>query len=188
MEQGTHVLIPDVKYIKGHTIRAGHRYKVGDTFSPRIWNDKPYRSKQVTIWSDTTIKKIWNFKIDARGYWLNGRLLNYKELKVIANNDGLDLDDFELWFRSGKPFDGQIICWLDSIQYYPVEPKKRSQRDARRYYLHRAVKRFASIDVQARTISIPSAHQVEISPRQAKYLNNIRSLGYVIQNQIEIQK
>lgn len=172
---------------KGHTIRSGHRYKVGDKFSPRIWSGKPYQTKQITLCDDITVLKVWNFKINARGYWLNGRLLNYRELKVIAANDGLSLDDFELWFAKYKLFDGQIICWSDSIQYYPAQPIKRSQRDSRRYYLHRAVKRFAAIDVQSKTISIPTAHEADLSPRQAKYLNNIRSLGYVIQNQIEVK-
>lgn len=32
---------------KGHTIRAGNRFKVGDMASLRVWSDKPYRSKQV---------------------------------------------------------------------------------------------------------------------------------------------
>src|SRR5690625_178209 len=30
-------------FYKHHTIRAGHRWKVGDKFSPRVWSGKPYR-------------------------------------------------------------------------------------------------------------------------------------------------
>ena len=34
---------------KCHTIRAGHRFKPGDWFSPRVWSGKPYNSKQIII-------------------------------------------------------------------------------------------------------------------------------------------
>lgn len=46
---GFHV---DVKY---HTIRAGNRFKKGDYFSPRIWTDKPYASKQYQFHPDILI-------------------------------------------------------------------------------------------------------------------------------------
>lgn len=35
----------DLIWQKSHTIRSGHRWKVGDTFSPRVWSGNPYRSK-----------------------------------------------------------------------------------------------------------------------------------------------
>src|SRR6185312_11465979 len=40
---------------KVHTIRAGHRWKVGDKFSPRVWSGKTYCSKQITIAPDIEI-------------------------------------------------------------------------------------------------------------------------------------
>jgi hypothetical protein len=49
---------------KGHTIRAGHRWKEGDVFSPRYWSSKPYASKQVCFvpWG-ITVAKTWDFEV-----------------------------------------------------------------------------------------------------------------------------
>ena len=124
---------------KFHTIRKCKRWKVGDKFSPRIWSDKPYRSKQKIICSDLEIKKIWDIEIWLRNdeIWYNigwndrhavclntniGRDL----LKRIAGNDGLNYYDFLCWFKiplylskqaKFEPFSGQIICWNESIKY-----------------------------------------------------------------------
>lgn len=120
---------------KHHTIRAGHRFKEGDTFSPRVWSGKPYRSKMIQFAPDIDIKKVWNFEI----YHINdpvysAMILNGKTLfdierghcylaymhvaQQIANNDGLDFIDFQEWFQFGdKAFDGQIICWNENINY-----------------------------------------------------------------------
>src|SRR5687768_9033097 len=40
---------PDMIFPKFHTIRSGHRWKVNEVFSPRIWSGPPYRSKQIPI-------------------------------------------------------------------------------------------------------------------------------------------
>ena len=112
---------------KYHTIRAGHRFKVGDTFTPRVWgsdiNPKsgrsgPYHSKQIIIADDLEVKQIYNFELRKSdlNFHLNGKLLKIDQLKDIAKNDGLTLDDFDEWFNS-PDFDGQIICWSDNIQY-----------------------------------------------------------------------
>lgn len=103
---------------KIHTIRKGHRFKVGDTFSPRIWQDKPYRSKQTIIGFDMEVKQIYNFELRKGdlNYYLNGKLLKIDQLKEVAKNDGLHIDDFECWFNS-PDFDGQIICWSDRVLY-----------------------------------------------------------------------
>lgn len=102
---------------KKHTIRAGHRWKVGDTFSPRHWMGKPYASKQSQFSEPITIKKIWDFDIDplTGNYLLNGRELRYHEVKAVAENDGLECSDFECWFP--KEFRGQIICWDETVEY-----------------------------------------------------------------------
>ena len=102
---------------KYHTIRAGHRFKVGDKFSPRVWSGKPYASKQITIAQDIEVKKVWYFDIDplTGNYLLNGVEQNLAQLKEIATNDGLEIDDFECWFP--KSFRGQIICWNEKIDY-----------------------------------------------------------------------
>lgn len=105
--------------IKGHTIRAGNRWKVGDKFSPRVWSGKPYQSKQIIIAPDIEIKKIWNIEIMHAHSWfsvmINGKENHWHEL---AKNDGLSPIDFIEWFKkSGNMFIGQIICWSDHIEY-----------------------------------------------------------------------
>jgi hypothetical protein len=100
---------------KYHTIRAGHRWKVGDKFSPRVWSGKPYYSPQITIAPDIEIKNIWNFKCDEEGlFYINEKWIDVTSTD-IPNNDGLSSDDFLSWFN--KPFNGQVICWSDSIHY-----------------------------------------------------------------------
>lgn len=51
--------------IKHHTIRAGHRWKEGDWFSPRVWSGKPYRSKMIQFAPDIQVKKVWDFDISG---------------------------------------------------------------------------------------------------------------------------
>lgn len=109
---------------KHHTIRGGHRFKVGDWFSPRVWSGKPYKSKQITIAPDIQIKKIWDFEIDPAGvYSINGKYLLNGAIELrLAKNDGFDNPaDMFNWFMVNyskpKPFEGQIICWNDTISY-----------------------------------------------------------------------
>ncbi len=104
---------------KNHTIRAGHRWKVGDKFSPRIWSGKPYRSKQIVIAPDIEIKNVWDFKLIGGHCFTSWKeYLNDDDLKIIAKNDGLSLDDFIAWFNNfSKNCEYQIICWSDSISY-----------------------------------------------------------------------
>ncbi len=108
--------------IKVHTIRAGNRWKVGDFFSPRVWSVDPYKSKQITIAPDIEIKKIWTFKVNKYGYFINDRDCNtLDELSIVSKNDGLEVDDFENWFaihpKTKNNFTGQILCWNESIDY-----------------------------------------------------------------------
>ncbi len=113
---------------KHHTIRAGHRWKVGDIFSPRIWSDKPYHSKQIIIAPDIEIKKIWYFEISEDRIFIESDYdIFCKEytdnIATIAQNDGLQKLDFIDWFtlspkfKKNKSFSGQIICWNDDINY-----------------------------------------------------------------------
>ena len=97
---------------KHHTIRAGHRWKVGDKFSPRVWSGKPYSSKQIIIAPDIEVKKVWDFNIRESNNLLQ---FEFQNIHNVATNDGLELVDFLQWFN--KPFDGQIICWNENIEY-----------------------------------------------------------------------
>jgi hypothetical protein len=107
---------------KHHTIRAGNRWKVGDKFSPRVWSGKPYNSKQIIIAPDIEIKKVWDVLIMNGPDWfevmINGKdyLNDGWSLFLLAQNDGLRLDDMMNWFKDDI-FAGQIICWNDSINY-----------------------------------------------------------------------
>ncbi len=105
---------------KGHTIRAGHRFKKGDMFSPRVWTGKPYRTKQIIISPDTEVLKTWDFEITKYGVVIiNDNTAGTEpknRIEKIAANDGLSREDFENWF-SVLPFKGQIICWNPNINY-----------------------------------------------------------------------
>lgn len=111
---------------KHHTIRAGNRWKVGDKFSPRIWSDKPYRSKQIEFSPPLEIKKIWTFEMDQCGvYSIDGSyVLEEAANELLAKNDGLSQFDMYKWFMPNhnkpKEFKGQILCWNESIDY-PIE-------------------------------------------------------------------
>jgi len=108
---------------KHHTIRAGHRWKVGDWFSPRVWSGKPYNSKQITFAPDIQIKKIIDFSILSGaiciGEWImDGETEGHHEtVERLAMNDGLSKSDLLQWFRYPKAFDGQILCWNGQIEY-----------------------------------------------------------------------
>ena len=52
---------------KGHTIRKGHRFKVGDWFVPKVWSDKPYRSKKVIIGPPMQVKKVFQHYLHGCG-------------------------------------------------------------------------------------------------------------------------
>lgn len=116
---------------KLHTIRAGKHFKDGDYFSPRVWTDKPYRSKQIKIADDIKLERVFDFKIEIDKDYICVLIDNYpfyeensrmvtqvQALETLAKNDGLSIEDFKSWFKWGKePFDGQILCWSKSVEY-----------------------------------------------------------------------
>lgn len=124
---------------KHHTIRAGHRWKEGDWFRPVVWGNDvnpksgrsgPYHSKQITFAPDIQVKKVWNFEIHSTDKHCH-ILINYREWLTsnmndfysLMRNDGLEPDDFRLWFqlspeyKKRERFSGQIICWNENIEY-----------------------------------------------------------------------
>lgn len=106
---------------KFHTIRAGHRWKVGDKFSPRIWSGKPYNSKQIIIAPDIQVKKVWNINIErnimvAGDFMITINYEDFTDITKLASNDGLTPQDLMSWFNRDL-FIGQIICWNDKIEY-----------------------------------------------------------------------
>ncbi|HUM52277.1 MAG TPA: hypothetical protein PK431_10695 [Chitinophagales bacterium] len=121
------VLLCSSDDIKGHTIRAGNRWKVGDWFSPRVWSGAPYKSKQIIIAPDIQIKKIWDIEIELGDRFQIMKPKDNQEWYLISNgdvakNDGLEYDDFVNWFNAKpkKQYDmlkAQIICWNENINY-----------------------------------------------------------------------
>lgn len=112
---------------KHHTIRAGHRWKAGDWFSPRVWSGKPYRSKMIQFAPEIQVVKTWDIDIHGTDWYLDGRH-EYTtgwdiSKETIAGNDGLNLTDFYDWFtlsphfKKKQVFNGQIICWSDKVNY-----------------------------------------------------------------------
>ena len=115
---------------KHHTIRAGKHFKEGDYFSPRVWSNRPYSSKQLSIAPDLLLHKVFDIEIlvdddyicimidDFPFYEENKEFVTQLDaLKTLALNDGLQLQDFRDWFKWGKPFSGQILCWSKGIVY-----------------------------------------------------------------------
>lgn len=119
---------------KGHTIRAGRRWKAGMKFSPRVWSGKPYCSKQIAIAPDLELTKVYDIEIFDIGtrYMTVGVEIKKNEwyllpLAEVAKNDGLSIEDFESWFRvhtkrqkhpnEKETFVGQILCWTNKVNY-----------------------------------------------------------------------
>lgn len=101
---------------KFHTVRAGHWFKTGDMLSPRVWTGRPYHSQQLKLAPD--IKVIcWNFEIRNHEVFVDGIRMPADTVGIIAMNDGLSFTDFMHWFKFPEPFDGQIICWDQRIEY-----------------------------------------------------------------------
>lgn len=108
---------------KGHTIRSGHRWKEGEMFSPRIWSGRPYGSKQIIIYDDMQVKTLWEFEIKNNLFALDGieydgeTERHFEVLDTVAKNDGLGRHQLLEWFKFPAPFDGQVICWDEKINY-----------------------------------------------------------------------
>lgn len=118
---------------KYHTIRAGKRWKTGDKASIRVWGDDinpksgrkgAYHSKQITIAPDVEVTvfdfEIKNDEADEPSIYIDGKFycqIGADDSKLIANNDGLNLEDLKAWFRFPKEFSGQLITWNKNLKY-----------------------------------------------------------------------
>ncbi len=97
---------------KLHTIREGHRFKVGDVFVPKFWSGRPYWSKPIQFAPPITVVQTYDFNKSLRTHRVNDKLINCLDLQLIAENDGLNYNDFKAWFNKDQ-FDGQIICFSE---------------------------------------------------------------------------
>ena len=101
---------------KQTTIRKGYRWKEGEYFSPRIWLDIPYHSKQLQFHNDVQILNTYNIEYTGHVWLLEGYQLRESDIEIIAANDGLTLENFYSWFP--KPFDGQLLSWITKDLYH----------------------------------------------------------------------
>lgn len=108
---------------KGHTIRPGNDWKVGDRFSPLLWQEKPRHSELIPFTPELEVQRTWTFNCNPDGViHVNGSIIDDKLKQLIAANDGLSWLDFKEWiltpcYKNQTSFSGQIICWDDSIVY-----------------------------------------------------------------------
>ena len=114
---------------KHHTIRFGRRWKTGDKASLRVWSGKPYRSPQIPIASDVTLRVV-NIEVDydKRAIFIVGNFLpeictfdiQDPDLINLSSNDGLSPQDFLDWFQVGKRkgvHEAQILIWGNVTEY-----------------------------------------------------------------------
>lgn len=110
----------DLKAVKSHTIRAGHRFNKWDVVVPCTWmlpgGMWTKGNQMIKILPDIPLYNLWKFEIKDRNIYLNDKI-HTGPTEHIASYDGLSLVDFSGWFKWPKPFDGQIICWDKEVQY-----------------------------------------------------------------------
>ena len=113
--------------VKIHTIRENYTVwenKIKEVLegeawlSIRIWEDKPYRSRQIELLSldknsGVGIQKLRSFD-DVAAYFIgsNGNVLPVS-LQELANNDGLSLNEWKGWFKDNAKFPLAIIHFTD---------------------------------------------------------------------------
>lgn len=107
-------------YDKNHTVRAGSYWKEGELMSLRVWSGTPYRSKQIKIYEDLSIKKIYKLEIISTDngilFIFDGELI---DIRKLAHNDGLNVADLHSWFiddpKYKGEFVGQVIVWNEKV-------------------------------------------------------------------------
>lgn len=101
------------RHEKIHTVRDNyelwnrrfHNIYNGDAcLSVRVWDGKPYRSQQREIARLTINDRISIQRLDITGndYYIDGDLLSDNDIKILAINDGLTLDDLRKWIKDKK--------------------------------------------------------------------------------------
>jgi len=111
-----HLSLQKVSGEKIHTIRNGFNIKQGENISPRIWFGIPYHSPQIIIWHDLQVMNCQIFNIDKSYNWfIDNNIVSNETQMLLSKNDGLKINDMKSWFN--KEFNGQIICWKNTIHY-----------------------------------------------------------------------
>ncbi len=106
---------------KHHTVRMGRHFKPIDELTLAIWSGKPYRTKQIKLWTGS-IRAIDIF-IESRKNQISifkdlGKTIESINIYDVAKNDGLSFDDFKAWFNlpTGTHL-AQILIWNPEINY-----------------------------------------------------------------------
>ena len=110
-------------YDKIHTIRGNYdlwakrfeKINAGKAIlSVRIWEDMPYKSKQLEIFRYDHTRKIGLQKLDDPTNFvfapIEGKKINWED---IAKNDGLSFEDFCEWFKVRNDRPMAIIHFTD---------------------------------------------------------------------------
>ncbi|MGI4743912.1 MAG: hypothetical protein ACRYG7_52860 [Janthinobacterium lividum] len=97
---------------KIHTIRAGYRWRVGDTaqFCARAQQPDQYE-----FWEARPIVRVQAIELTATELRVDGRLLPPPELLALAQADGFGSAAELLAFFADQPlpFRGQLVHWTD---------------------------------------------------------------------------
>lgn len=104
---------------KYHTIRMGRHFKPEDELTLAVWSDKPYRSKQIKLWTGPIRAIDIDIIIESHydELFLSIRPGHIK-LEELAKNDGLSLKDFRQWFNLPVgEHEAQILIWNPNIIY-----------------------------------------------------------------------
>jgi len=107
---------------KHHTIRMGRHFKSQDELTVAVWSGKPYRSKQIKLWTGS-IRTI-NVLIysSSQGFRFMKQDTDSVLYQIgslhLAKNDGLSHEDFQAWFKLPHGIhEAQILIWNPDIKY-----------------------------------------------------------------------
>ncbi|MFR0677272.1 hypothetical protein [Dysgonomonas mossii] len=116
--------------IKIHTIRGNYELwekRIKEVqegkaiLSIRQWSEKPYRSKQEIIMQLTAKDGVSCQCLDCDKPFaleIDGKPLKYQpEMVQLANNDGLDYEDFDSWFDIDKTTGKKAIIHFTKFRY-----------------------------------------------------------------------
>ena len=108
---------------KKHTIRANYdlwKYRIDQInqgkaiLSVRQWEGKPYRSKQVELFTQSKVG-IQKLEWTVLGWFIDDFDSDVTN-KILAKNDGLSLQDFADWFKK-YPKEPMAIIQLSKLRY-----------------------------------------------------------------------
>lgn len=115
-----------VQNVKYHTLRENYEewerkikeIQAGEAvLSVRVWEDKPYRSKQMELLKlgaeSVGIQKLHSFDKE-HAYFMddNGKIIS-TPLQELANNDGLALYEWKGWFENNAHLPLAVIHFTD---------------------------------------------------------------------------